>query len=143
MVPRRLRARRLTCPFMRPDPLTLIVVAFVAYRLARAVTTDTLIEGWRFRLEDWGYVNAENPALATWRPVYRSDGTKSEWLTVSRGKLVDLIVCPYCLSQWLAVGVLSAAMAVWPWELGWYGWIAATGAAGVAHLLLAVDGRDG
>ena len=138
--------------------LVIIVAGLVAYRLARALTTDSLFIGTRERLEAWAYVPDENGRpTTTWKAVRRTppprpegwvgrwdpgDGSVRPFLTVARGKVADLLTCPFCCSMWFALGAVCLLARLWPWQLGWAGWLVATAAAGFAAFLVAADGRS-
>lgn len=136
--------------------LVALFCGLVAYRLARALTTDSLFVGSRERLEAWAYV-LDDDGEPTWKAVRRRgrpdkfDLTTGEavavsevrpLLTIARGKLADLLTCIHCTSMWFAAGAVCLLTSTWPWQLGWNGWLTAVAAAAVASFLGAVDGRS-
>lgn len=75
-----------------PLPLWLVVDGLAVYRLARLLTRDSL------------------PLIA--RP---RDAIAQRWADRALG---ELVVCPWCVSVWLAAGVLAARLWVpVPWSM--------------------------
>lgn len=75
--------------------LHLAVLAVVSYRVTRFIVSDTLIEGWRDRFKGWVWVDPDT--MRTLRKV-----TGHPWLTFLRGKLGELLTCPFCVSVHVA-----------------------------------------
>lgn len=123
---------------MLVEPVVALVIALAVYRVARGLTSDSLFEGWRDRLERWGY---QEDRLA-YRNVELKGRGHSKYLTLTRGKLVDLLTCPMCLSfhgAWIALCVWTTS---WPWQLGWKGWTLAFGIAGACALFFGWDAYE-
>lgn len=100
---------------MRAHPylwLALAVGALASYRVTRLVVLDTLWEGWRDRLMRWCF-DSEGQYRLVDPP--RWGGARTIWaLTIARGKLGDLLHCPFCFGVWASAGVV-----VGEWALGW------------------------
>lgn len=138
---------------MLVEPVVALVIALACYRVARAITADSIFEGWRAKLEDWAYVPDPQTGEKLW---YRDvtvghrkatiahpsgEPRRSRMLTLLRGKFADLMMCPLCLGFhccWVALCVWTA---LWPWELGWKGWTLVFALAGVQYFLTTVDGE--
>jgi Protein of unknown function (DUF1360) len=106
-------------------PLILVLSALAAFRAARLITADSLIEGWRTKLEAWAYDDAGQYRHVGWVPSARVDRMLFVFLphdperltlavTFIRGKLADLLTCPFCLGVWF-----SAACVLGSWWAGW------------------------
>lgn len=117
--------------------LAVLVVGIAAYRLARAVSVDTISEplrSWVFWRGHDDRVVTEGAVVPTPEPVV----TSRPWAWA-----YGLVSCPFCSSWWLAL----AFYALWVHD----GWdrrqvVAAIAAAGVAALCTSLDGaanRDG
>lgn len=46
-----------------------------------------------------------------------------------RGKLGTLLTCYWCLGTWLSLALCCTYLAVWPWQLGRFGWLAVAAVA--------------
>lgn len=82
-----------------PDLLTFVILSAATYRVARFLILDTLIENLRIRVHTW----LTNP----------------ESISVTRLKVAELITCPWCLTVWVALAVVTF------WSLvvvDWIGW---------------------
>lgn len=106
------------------SPLELVLLTFAAYRMTRFLVFDQLM----------GFSLDSNSKLSRRLDVfcYRSDGADRSWL---RGKLGDLLTCPYCLGfhvVWIGYCIMVAA---WPWAIGLQGWLEIWAVAGAALLL--------
>lgn len=82
----------------------LIVLSLATYRITRFFLFDTLMGSrpesgtkWSAKLDAFGY---------------NEDGSNRSFL---RGKIADLLTCPFCFSFWVA----SALLALWTWSLPW------------------------
>lgn len=89
----------------------LIVLALACYRVTRFVIRDTLLDGGRDRVHHW---------LLTRR-----------WKGVNV-KLYELITCPFCLSIWVAAGMVAATDAVADVTTPIWMWLAAAAGSLVA-----------
>lgn len=69
-------------------PLVLVILAFAAYRAARALSLDTITIPIRDAVERWSWEKDEAGAYLYQRPV--------------RAKLAELLACGFCSSFWLA-----------------------------------------
>lgn len=89
--------------------LSLIVaLSLVTYRITRFALDDTLLEEWRWKLQDW--LRGGPPGTAGPPP------------SILRQKLLSLTDCPYCFSVWVAAGATaltdwrtSVQLPVWTW----------------------------
>lgn len=101
------------------DPVALLVVALAAFRLTRFFVYDSLVGSNLESGSRWG------ETLDRW--AYTRDGKDRGWL---RGKVADLLTCPWCLGFWLSLG----CVAVWAEFPGWR-WVlvpwAVAGAQGI------------
>lgn len=121
------------------EPIVLLLLAGAAYRLTHVLTgTDSLLEGSHRRLLGWAYEvdDCGNPLLDDCRDQIRRPG-----VGLLRSKTVDLLTCPFCTGFWVGVGLLCVWTTLWPWELGWHGWIIALAIAAVQSFATAIDGR--
>lgn len=96
-----------------PDLVTLLLLAGATARLSRLATTDGLTE--RPRLAVWSWV-------AQPRKIRRSaaQGEPIPPPTGLRSTLLTLLQCRWCISFWIALGVIGtayAAHALHPWAL--------------------------
>lgn len=101
------------------SPLLLAVAILVAWRITWFLVFDSLMG---FNLES---TSAMSRRLDTF--AYKADNNdRSFW----RGKLGDLLTCPFCLGFWVS-GVTAYVIAqTWPWDAGWNGcltWVAVAG----------------
>lgn len=118
------------------DFLLVIAAALVGYRAARLVTTDSLFEGTRDRLETWGHLTSL--VLGTEERSYRwveIGGRQRPWLTILRGKFVDLVTCPYCIGFWLTLAAWFILTGTSPGEATLVEWGLAVAASGLQSLL--------
>lgn len=104
----------------------LIVMAVATYRVTRLVVGDTIWEGWRDKFKQWAYVDPENHV---WRKI-----PGRPWLTFWRGKLADLVTCPFCISVWIAGFMYVALKTADGWDgTSWVehgvAWMAVAGGA--------------
>ncbi len=95
-----------------PDPaeitfLALAVMGLAAYRITRFIVFDSLI----------GADLGSGSRFSVWLTqfAYNSDGTDRSWL---RGKIGDLLNCPWCTGFWVSVAV-TAWWAFLPPEYRW------------------------
>jgi hypothetical protein len=83
-----------------PDDLTawaVFIIALAAYRLTRFLVFDSLFG---FNLASRSRMSGR---LDRW--AYTTDGKdRTYW----RGKLADLLVCPYCTGFWVTIGVWAS-----------------------------------
>lgn len=108
---------------MTTRPVLLILDALAVYRLARLVTTDTLLQPLRDRIR------------APWRIEHHGNATVANGRRQSglRWWLAELVQCPWCMSVWFAAGVtiLQATVpAVWLYASVWLALSAVAGALG-------------
>jgi hypothetical protein len=104
----------------RVTAVVLVAAAFAAYRAARLVTDDSLIEGWRATFMRWCFEPDGSYRLVEWLPARGARTWMTPALTTGRGKLGDLLSCPFCIGVWLSAGFVLLA-----WCLGYLpgGWI--------------------
>lgn len=79
------------------DPWYFAVVALAAYRITRFVVYDSLIGA---SLE-----SRSNFSMWLDRFAYTEDGANRSWL---RGKIGDLLNCPFCVGSWIALATWAA-----------------------------------
>jgi hypothetical protein len=78
-------------------PLEIIVIiAFAAFRATRLVTSDTITDGLRDRLERWAWDFSG--------PKPQSRGAWRTWI-------VEGVTCQWCLGVWMS----AAAYCTWRW----------------------------
>ena len=97
------------------EALTLVVDALSAYRITRLITKDTLTEEFRERVIAVSYdVERDHPEPSftgprTWHETFENDDDPP--------KLAYLITCPFCVSVYVAAGVVVARSLVpWAWR---------------------------
>lgn len=84
--------------------LALVLLSLAAYRITHFAIYDTL--------------TGSNPETGTWwskkvdKFAYNEDGSDRNWV---RGKIGDLLTCPFCMSFWIS-GVLYG---LWTWSVPW------------------------
>lgn len=80
--------------------LQLVVLAAASYRITRFFVWDSLM----------GANPESGTAFSQWVDefAYTEDGSDRSWL---RGKIGDLLVCPWCMGWWVSVAVYG----VWAW----------------------------
>lgn len=127
---------------MTRDPLLLLLMALTVYRLTRLVVRDKLTEPIRKPLEGWVKAG-ENGNRQRRRSIASPPGYEyvTEWHVATlfertRAEFAFLILCPWCLSVWIACGVALA------WLIGpdvTQTFCAITATAAVAGLLLDRD----
>lgn len=115
-------------------PFAFLIVAFAVFRVTRFFVHDSLFgasldSGSRFSLwlDRFCFFQAEDGI--------RLRGTDRSWV---RGKLHDLLTCPYCLGFWISLGATCIALKVAPWNLGIDGWFTAWAVAGASALVYQV-----
>lgn len=93
----------------------LVVWSLATYRLSRFIVLDTIFGGIRALTE---------------RRLVKIAGSASRLLAWLAGKLYDLIGCPYCVTVWVAAGVLLAhRIAVGPFPIPVWQWLAVSAAS--------------
>jgi hypothetical protein len=119
------------------DIVSVIVAALIGYRVARLLTTDTLFEGTRDRIKTWAHV--ETVVLGVTETSYRwveLKGKQRKWLTVLRGKAVDLLVtCPYCNGFWASLAAWFLLTGTSVADATMTAWCLAVAASGLQSLL--------
>ena len=70
------------------------------------------------------------------RFAYSADGANRSW---PRGKIGDLLVCPFCIGFHISWVLACLWLWVWPWQIPLTGWIAVWGLAGAQSLLNSVE----
>lgn len=73
-----------------------VIWSLVTYRVARFIVLDTLWDDTRERMLDW-----------LQPPEHREPSFRRPY-QLAKHKLGELIGCPYCVSVWVAAGVLLA-----------------------------------
>ena len=86
-----------------PELLTYVLLSAAAYRIARFVVLDSLVDEWRDSL----YLRLLPPIPGASHPLWRS-------------KLADLMVCSYCSTVWTSAAVVLFYSLVLSGE--WIGW---------------------
>lgn len=79
----------------------IVVMSLACYRITRFVVTDTLWDGWRRRLH--------SKVLGAYPRVWRD-------------KIHELLTCPFCLSVWVAAGLVAAVDQYTSVPLPWLTW---------------------
>lgn len=92
--------------------ILLVVLALACYRVTRFIIDDTLID----RQRDW---------------VFRR--------TAGHPKIHELLDCPYCVSIWVAAGMVAGADLVTSVPLPLLTWLATSGGALVAWKFIEVE----
>lgn len=91
----------------------IVVLSLVSYRVTRFALDDTLLEEWRWKLQDWlrgGPPNTAGPPPALWRQ-----------------KLLSLTDCPYCLSVHIAGWAVVITNQLQPVPVPVWAWLAVSG----------------
>jgi hypothetical protein len=101
--------------------LTVLVLAFVVYRITRFLIKDTLIDGQR----QWVHSKILGVNPKAWRD-----------------KLYELIDCPYCLSVWIAAGTVAATDAFTSVPLPVLAWLSTCGATMVLWHIIEVEHKS-
>jgi hypothetical protein len=104
-----------------------LLIGLAAYRLARAVTLDTISEPFR----NWVHAHAYN----TFRP---KPGETVPHVTVKSRPwswCYGLVSCPFCASWWMAVGGYVLWAGAWSMDCA----VGAVASAGLASLFVCVD----
>ncbi len=117
---------------MTPLVLLLLLIG-TGYRIGRLVRADTIAERPREALFDRFPPTAERAqTIHVWNPSTRSVGFKLRTTPGPKpSRLAKLLICPWCLSFWVA-GALVAAVQPWtstPLPLLW--WTAVSTGIGV------------
>jgi hypothetical protein len=81
--------------------LLLIILSAVVYRVARFIVLDTIWEGWRDKLLDW--LTTGTDAMGSQR-VLDKKRDPEEWaqLPYIKRKFSELMMCPFCVTIWVA-----------------------------------------
>lgn len=107
--------------------LRVVLVGLVAYRLARAVSLDTITDP----LRDWLHRRA-------YRIIAAPPGRK-EPVVIVRSRpwawVYSLISCAFCASWWIALGASALWFGEWSMDFA----VAAVASAGVAALAVTYD----
>lgn len=112
------------------DSLALIIIGLAAWRLARVWARDELFSGTQDALDRWAFDHDGN-AL----PVINEDGYVRRFPTFLRDKTATLLTCVYCVSWWLAVGMLWAWFDEAPWDWSPRDWIVSLAVAAPAAII--------
>lgn len=107
-----------------PAWLAFIIISVAAYRITRFFTFDSLMG---FNLTSDSKISVRVDRFA-----YDEDGSDRSWW---RGKIGDLLGCPFCLGAHISWILVCLWFRVWPWELGVDGWIYAFAVMGVQAFL--------
>ena len=100
----------------------LVVLAFAAYRITRALIFDTWIEGIRQR---W-----YNFLLG------------GKHLKLIREKALELTSCTFCTGFWVSIAVLAVYLGSWPWDFTAKEWLSGFAVAGLQALLHTLEPDD-
>jgi len=117
------------------SPLLFIVLALATYRITRFFVHDSLIganldSGSRF--SQW----LDSFCFHSLKDGLRLNGTDRSW---TRGKVHDLLTCPYCLGWWIALAVTCLGLSHAPWSLGVQGWLTVWAVAAAAAIVYQID----
>lgn len=93
----------------------MLVLAFAAYRITRALIFDSWI-------------------LATRQRWYNFLLSGAKLKTI-REKALELTSCTFCLGFWVSLGLFSAYLASWPWDFSVKEWISVFAVAGAQAML--------
>lgn len=109
------------------DPWVFLVVSLAAFRITRFVVFDSLIGG-----------NLDSQSkFSRWLDVFAYDSEGNN-RTLIRGKIGDLLTCPYCVGAWVSLGVV----AVWFYGSDPVRWgVTVWAVAGLQALLSKLDRR--
>lgn len=110
------------------DPFTFVIVTLAAYRVTRFLVWDSLM-GANLESHSWW-------ARFIDRFAYTPEGHNRSWW---RGKIGDLLVCPFCTGFWVALALTCGWSWVAPWDLGRPGWFTVFAVAGAAAMLNIFD----
>lgn len=112
------------------DWLEFLILSFASYRLARAITWDSLLESTQDRIA------AEFDSEGNVAPVTDDSFMVRPWATFWKSKSLTLASCPLCLNYWIGLGMLCVWVGGWPWDLGWEGWITSLAVAALPTAVL-------
>lgn len=105
-------------------PFEFLIVSLVVFRVTRFFVHDSLIGS----SLDSG--SSFSRSLDTW--AYDSKGKDKSWL---RGKIHDLITCPYCLGFWFSLVAVCIFERTRPWDFGINGWFIVWAVSGASALI--------
>lgn len=111
-------------------PYAFILVALVAYRVTRFLVFDSLI----------GANLESGSSFSKWLDLFAYEPTGGDRSFI-RGKIGDLLVCPFCTGFWVSLAVTCGWLWVAPWHLGRIGWLTVFAVAGVQSMAAAIDHR--
>ena len=109
-------------------PFMFVLVCLAVFRVTRFFIHDSML----------GSSLDSGSRFSMWldRFCYYEDkprrGMDRSWL---RGKINDLLTCPFCLGFWISLATVCIVLHIVPWSLGIQGWVTVWAVAGFSVLI--------